>query len=173
MADKTHTVHKTKTTKSSESVLSEAQPEARSTEPHKQKQPLRGRLLTKTALGLLAVLVVAPMVSFWVSGNFEHVVRQVVYLVTTLLLLWQVWRGNVWAWRVTVALSILTGLLIFMGGMLVGAQAWQGWLFSLIGLFFVAAGLLLVGHEDVRAFLDVRWDERHQKRHQNSEKDIP
>lgn len=167
MADKTHTVHKTKTTKSPESVLPETQP------TELQKQPLRGRLLTKTALGLLAVLVVAPMVSFWVSGNFEHVVRQVVYLVTTLLLLWQVWRGNVWAWRVTVALSILTGLLIFMGGMLVGAQAWQGWLFSLIGLFFVAAGLLLVGHEDVRAFLDVRWDEYHQKRHQNSEKDIP
>lgn len=108
---------------------------------------MSGELLTKTVLLLLLVLVSAPTVTLWLQGHTEHIVRQVIYFSTSLLLLFYVWRGNIWAWRLTVSLSMLAGLLTLLVGMLVH------WAFAIVGGLFLFCGVLLVGHPQVREFL--------------------
>ncbi|WP_278913478.1 hypothetical protein [Deinococcus wulumuqiensis] len=119
-----------------------------------------GQTYTLATLCGLFVLTVLPFVAALVQGQASEVPRHLAYALGTALLLRSVWRGGVWSWRVTVGLSIVAGLLVFMGGMFAGQVSWQGWVVSAAGLAFIACGLLLVGHPAIRAFLDGRWAAR-------------
>ena len=119
-----------------------------------------GRSYTLATLTGLFLLTVLPFVAALVQGQASEVPRHLLYALGTALLLRSVWRGGVWSWRVTVGLSIVAGLFVFMAGMFAGQVNWQGWAVSAAGLAFIACGLLLVGHPAIRAFLDTRWAAR-------------
>lgn len=82
------------------------------------------------------------------------------YAAATAVLLGQVWRGSVWAWRLTVGFGVLAGLLVFVAGMLAAVGSWQGWVISLAGVAFLVLALCLVSVPGIRAFLDSRWAAR-------------
>ena len=119
-----------------------------------------GRPLALGTLSGLFLLTVLPFAAALVQGQASEVPRHLVYALGTGLLLRSVWQGGVWSWRVTVGLSVVAGLLVFMAGMFAGQVNWQGWVVSAAGLAFIACGLLLVGHPAIRAFLDTRWAAR-------------
>lgn len=116
-----------------------------------------GRLPTLVVLAGLFMLATTPFFGRLVQGQTDNLARNVLYAAATAALLAQVWRGSVWAWRLTVACSVLAGLLVFVVGMLAGVSNWQGWVISLAGLGFLILGTCLVGVSSIRAFLDSRW----------------
>ena len=116
--------------------------------------------MTLATLVGLFLLTVLPFVAALVQGQVSDLPRHALYAIATAALLYSVWRGGVWSWRLTVGLSVLSGFLVFVAGMFAGNVSWQGWLVSLAGLGFIACGLLLVGHPAIRAFLDTRWAAR-------------
>ena len=119
-----------------------------------------GRTATLAVLAGLFMLATTPFLGRLVQGETDHLFRNVAYALATAALLWQVWRGSVWAWRLTVGFSVLAGLLVFVVGMLAGVSNWQGWVVSLAGLGFLLLGTCLVGVSSIRAFLDSRWTRR-------------
>ena len=119
-----------------------------------------GHLYTLMTLWGLFFLTVLPFAASLVQGQPQNVVQHVVYALATASLLRAVWRGSVWSWRLTVGLSVLAGVLVFIAGMFAGQASWQGWVVSLAGLAFIGCGLLLVGHPAIRAFLNTRWAAR-------------
>lgn len=122
----------------------------------------QGRSYTLALLVSLFMLTILPFAVTLLRGQPEKPLQHLLYALATAFLLWSVWRGGVWSWRLTVGLSFLAGFLVFVAGMFAGAVNWQGWLVSLAGLVFIACGLLLVGHPAIRAFLDSRWAARGQ-----------
>lgn len=119
-----------------------------------------GRTATLAVLAGLFMLATTPFLGRLVQGQTDHLFRNVAYALATALLLWQVWRGSVWAWRLTVGFSVFSGLLVFVVGMLAGVSNWQGWIISAAGLGFMVLGLCLVAVPGIRAFLDSRWAAR-------------
>lgn len=119
-----------------------------------------GRLPALLVLWALFVLSTTPFLGRLLQGETAHLARNILYGIATAALLVQVWRGSVWAWRLTVALSIFTGLLIFVVGMLTGTSAWIGWLVSAAGLGYVLLACCLLAVPSIRAFLDRRWAAR-------------
>ncbi|MEF2279133.1 hypothetical protein V3W47_12555 [Deinococcus sp. YIM 134068] len=120
-----------------------------------------GRIPTLVVLAGLFMLATTPFLGRLVQGQTDNLARNVLYAAATAVLLGQVWRGSVWAWRLTVGFSMFAGLLVFVVGMLAGVSNWQGWLVSLAGLGFLVLGICLVAVESIRAFLDARWMARH------------
>ncbi|GHF92766.1 hypothetical protein GCM10017783_00740 [Deinococcus piscis] len=120
----------------------------------------QGRVWLLALLWALPALVAVPTVAALLQGHTEGAVQQLLYLVATGILMWNVWRGSVWSWRITVALAMLTGMLVFMAGLFAGRTLVQGLLVSLGGLGFLAIGLLLVAAGPVRSFLETRWAAR-------------
>lgn len=120
-----------------------------------------GRIPTLVVLAGLFMLATTPFLGRLVQGQTDNLARNVLYAAATAVLLGQVWRGSVWAWRLTVSFSVFAGLLVFVVGMLAGVSNWQGWLVSLAGLGFLVLGICLVAVESIRAFLDARWKARH------------
>lgn len=116
-----------------------------------------GRIPTLVVLWGIYMLSTVPFLAGLLRGNTEHLARNILYATGTALLLFMVWRGSVWAWRITVSLCMLAGLLVFIGGMLAGTQAWQGWVVSAAGIGYILAGAALLGVASIRAFLDSRW----------------
>lgn len=116
-----------------------------------------GRVPTLAVLAGLFMLATTPFFGHLLQGNADNLARNVLYAAATAALLGQVWRGSVWAWRLTVAFSMVAGLLVFVVGMLAGVSNWQGWVISLAGLGFLGLGTCLVGVPAIRAFLDSRW----------------
>lgn len=119
-----------------------------------------GRSYTLATLAGLFLLTLLPFLAGLLQGRTGDWGRELLYAAATALLLGSVWRGGVWSWRLTVALCMGAGVLVFIAGMFAGAVAWQGWAVSVGGLGFLACGLLLVGHPAIRAFLDTRWAAR-------------
>ncbi|BDP41279.1 hypothetical protein DAETH_12480 [Deinococcus aetherius] len=119
-----------------------------------------GRTPTLVVLAGLFMLATTPFLGRLLQGQTDNLARNVLYAAATAVLLAQVWRGSVWAWRLTVGFSILAGLLVFVVGMLAGVSNWQGWIVSLAGLGFLLLGTCLVGVSSIRAFLDSRWTRR-------------
>ena len=119
-----------------------------------------GRLPTLVVLAGLFMLATTPFFGRLLQGNAEDLTRNVLYAAATAVLLVQVWRGSVWAWRLTVGFSVFAGLLVFVVGMLAAVGSWQGWVISLAGVGFLALGLCLVAVPGIRAFLDSRWAAR-------------
>ena len=119
-----------------------------------------GQTYTLVTLCTLFFLTVLPFAAALLQGQASEVGRHLLYALGTAFLLWNVWKGGVWSWRLTVGLSITAGFLVFVAGMFAGAVSWQGWLVSLAGLGFIGCGLLLVGHPAIRTFLDTRWGQR-------------
>lgn len=120
----------------------------------------QGRIWLMALLWALPALVAVPTVSAWLQGHTEGTLSQLLYLVATGVLMWNVWRGSVWSWRITVGLSMLTGMLVFIAGLFAGETVAQGLLVSFGGLCFLAIGLLLVSAGPVRSFLETRWQDR-------------
>ncbi|KEF34999.1 hypothetical protein RDMS_04170 [Deinococcus sp. RL] len=116
-----------------------------------------GRTATLAVLAGLFILATTPFFGRLLQGQTDHLFRNVAYALATAVLLWQVWRGSVWAWRLTVGFSVFSGLLVFIVGMLAGVSHWQGWVISAAGLGFMVLGLCLVAVPSIRAFLDSRW----------------
>ncbi|ADY26779.1 hypothetical protein Deipr_1641 [Deinococcus proteolyticus MRP] len=132
-------------------------------QPHPEVDPSeleRGRVWLTALLWALPALVAVPTVAALIQGHTEGAVQQLLYLIATGVLMYNVWRGSVWSWRITVGLSMLTGMLVFMAGLFAGRTLVQGLLISLGGLGFLAIGLLLVATGPVRSFLETRWAER-------------
>lgn len=119
-----------------------------------------GRTATLAVLAGIFMLATTPFLGALLRGQSENLARNVLYAAATALLLGQVWRGSVWAWRLTVGFSVFSGLLVFVVGMLAGVSNWQGWVISLAGLGFLVLGLCLVAVPSIRAFLDARWTGR-------------
>ncbi|TDE85958.1 hypothetical protein E0686_08925 [Deinococcus sp. S9] len=119
-----------------------------------------GRVPTLAVLAGLFMLATTPFFGHLLQGNTDNLARNVLYACATAVLLGQVWRGSVWAWRLTVGLSMFAGLLIFVVGMLAAVSNWQGWIISLAGLGFLLLAICLVAVPGIRAFLDVRWAAR-------------
>lgn len=120
----------------------------------------RGRVWLQALLWALPALVAVPTAAALLQGHTDGAVSQLLYLAATGVLMWNVWRGSVWSWRITVGLSMVTGMLVFMAGLFAGQTVTQGLLVSLGGLGFLAVGLLLVSAGPVRAFLETRWAAR-------------
>lgn len=119
-----------------------------------------GRSYTLATLAGLLLLTVLPFLAGVIQGQTAGWGRELLYAALSALLLSSVWRGGVWSWRLTVALCMVAGVLVFIAGMFAGTVAWQGWAVSVGGLAYLACGLLLVGHPAIRAFLDTRWAAR-------------
>ncbi|GAA5513038.1 hypothetical protein Dcar01_01764 [Deinococcus carri] len=119
-----------------------------------------GRLPTLVVLAGLFMLATTPFFGHLLQGSAANLVRNVLYACATAVLLGQVWRGSVWAWRLTVGFSMFAGLLVFVVGMLAAVGSWQGWIISLAGVGFLLLGLCLVSVPGIRAFLDSRWAAR-------------
>ena len=119
-----------------------------------------GRTPTLAVLAGLFMLATTPFFGGLLRGQSDNLARNVLYAAATALLLGQVWRGSVWAWRLTVGFSVFSGLLVFIVGMLAGVSNWQGWVISAAGLGFMVLGLCLVSVPGIRAFLDSRWAAR-------------
>lgn len=122
-----------------------------------------GRLPTLVVLAGLFMLATTPFFGQLFQGNTQNLARNVLYAAATAVLLGQVWRGSVWAWRLTVGFSVFSGLLVFIVGMLAGVGNGQGWVISLAGLGFMALGVSLVAVTSIRAFLDARWAARRER----------
>ncbi|WP_261664469.1 hypothetical protein [Deinococcus sp. Marseille-Q6407] len=120
----------------------------------------QGRVWLTALLWALPALVAVPTVSALLRGHTEGAAPQLIYLLATGVLMWNVWRGSVWSWRITVALTMLTGMLVFMAGLFAGRTIAQGLLVSFAGLAFLGIGLLLVSAGPVRSFLETRWTAR-------------
>jgi hypothetical protein len=110
-------------------------------------------------LGLYGVSV-TPFLGALLRGQSAHTASSVATACGTALLLGLVWRGHVWAWRFTVGLSMVAGLLVFVVGMLAAAGGPAGWVVSGAGLAYLLLGTALVGTPVIRAFLDRRWAAR-------------
>ena len=110
-------------------------------------------------LGLYAVSV-TPSLGALLHGQTAHLASGTVTACGSALLLGLVWRGHVWAWRVTVGLSMVAGLLVFVVGMLATTAGPTGWVVTGAGLAYLLLGTALVGTPVIRAFLDRRWAER-------------
>ncbi|MFC4639271.1 hypothetical protein [Deinococcus hohokamensis] len=119
-----------------------------------------GRIPALLVLWGLFVLSTTPFLGRLLQGETANLAQNVLYTVATAALLVQVWRGSVWAWRLTVAFSIFTGVLIFVVGMLTGVSAWIGWLVSAAGIAYVLLACCLLAVPTIRAFLDERWAAR-------------
>ena len=141
-------------------------PAPRPSSPHDPALAGAGRVPTQVVLAGLFMISTTPFLAGLLQGQTGDFARNVLYTCATAALLAQVWLGSVWAWRVTVGLSMFTGILVFIVGMLTGTVSWQGWVISVAGLAYIALGLLLVGQPAIRSFLDRRWDERHARRDQ-------
>ncbi|OLV20077.1 hypothetical protein [Deinococcus marmoris] len=128
--------------------------------PFDPRQAEAGRTPTLAVLVGIFMVSVTPFVAGLVQGQTEGWGRDLLYAVATAALLFNVWRGSVWAWRLTVGMCMLAGLVIFVVGMLAGSVAWQGWIVSGAGLVFLLLGTALVGTAVIRAFLDSRWEAR-------------
>ncbi|CAM3285958.1 hypothetical protein DESA109040_06640 [Deinococcus saxicola] len=128
--------------------------------PFDPRQAEAGRTPTLAVLIGIFMVSVTPFVAGLVQGQTEGWVRDLLYAVATAVLLHGVWRGSVWAWRLTVGFCMVAGLVIFVVGMLAGSVAWQGWIVSGAGLAFLLLGTALVGTAVIRAFLDSRWAQR-------------
>ncbi|EYB68228.1 hypothetical protein DEIPH_ctg025orf0072 [Deinococcus phoenicis] len=125
-----------------------------------------GRTPTLVVLAGLFMLATTPFFGHLLQGDTRNLARNVLYAAATAVLLGQVWRGSVWAWRLTVGFSMFAGLLVFVVGMLAGVSNWQGWIVSLAGLGFLLLGTCLVAVPSIRAFLDARWAARSGQRQQ-------
>ena len=126
---------------------------------------LRGEQQTRALLWALGGLVALPTLAALLQGRGGDggglpLARDALYLVATAVLLRGVWRGSVWSWRIAVALSMFTGMLVVMAGLFAGRTALQGLLVGLGGIGFLACGLLLVADGPVRRFLETRWAAR-------------
>ncbi|GMA14983.1 hypothetical protein E5F05_12165 [Deinococcus metallilatus] len=119
-----------------------------------------GRTPTLAVLAGLFMLATTPFFGHLLQGSTDNLARNVLYACATAVLLGQVWRGSVWAWRLTVGFSVCAGLLVFVAGMLAGVSNWQGWIVSLAGVGFLLLGMCLVAVPSIRAFLDARWAAR-------------
>lgn len=128
--------------------------------PFDSRQAEAGRTPTLAVLVGIFMVTVTPFVAGLVQGQTADWGRNVLYAVATAALLYSVWRGSVWAWRLTVGLCMVAGLLVFVVGMLAGSVAWQGWVVSGAGLAYLLLGTALVGTAVIRAFLDSRWEAR-------------
>ncbi|WP_291427968.1 hypothetical protein [Deinococcus sp.] len=123
-----------------------------------------GRVPTLAVLMGLLMTSSTPFLAGLLQGQTQNLGRNVLYTCLTVFLLGMVWRGSVWAWRLTVGFSMVAGLLVFIVGMLAGSVAWQGWLVSGAGLVYLLLGTALVGTASIRAFLNSRWAARTQGR---------
>ncbi|UWX62856.1 hypothetical protein [Deinococcus rubellus] len=119
--------------------------------------PPSGQSTTRAVLLMILLTAAVPVAARWVQGDFERWLTNGLTLLASGWLLWNVDRGSVLAWRVTVSLSIGLGVLAMLVGLVAGQGAWGGWIVTLVGLLFVGCGLLLVGVPDVREYLDGRW----------------
>ncbi len=132
----------------------------RDASPFDPAQAEAGRVPTLVVLAGLFMLATTPFLGRLLQGQTDHLARNLLYAAATAVLLGQVWRGSVWAWRLTVGFSVAAGLLVFVVGMLAGVSNGQGWVISLAGLGFLVLGTCLVGVSSIRAFLDSRWGRR-------------
>ncbi|WP_229784413.1 hypothetical protein [Deinococcus radiotolerans] len=123
-----------------------------------------GRVPTLAVLVSLFGLTVLPFLAGLVQGQTEGAGREVLYATGTAFLLGMVWRGSVWAWRLTVSFGMLAGFLVFIVGMLAGSASWRGWVVSVAGLGYLLLCTALVGTPSIRAFLDSRWAQRSGRR---------
>nr|WP_255639548.1 hypothetical protein [Deinococcus betulae] len=105
------------------------------------------------------MLTSLPLLAGLVQGQATGVERQVLYACATAFLLGMVWRGSIWAWRLTVSFGMVAGFLVFILGMLSGT-----WVISGVGLGYLVLATALVGTASVRAFLDSRWAARSGRR---------
>lgn len=119
-----------------------------------------GRVPTLAVLCTLFMLTVLPFLAGLVQGQTVGTARQIVYACGTAFLLHMVWRGSIWAWRLTISFGMLAGLLVFVVGMLAGSASWRGWLVSAAGVGYLLLCTALVGTPGIRAFLDARWAQR-------------
>ncbi|MDV6373679.1 hypothetical protein [Deinococcus arenicola] len=119
-----------------------------------------GRTPTLAVLVGIFMVTITPFVAGLVQGQTADWVRNLLYAVATAVLLYNVWRGSVWAWRLTIGFCMVAGLVIFVVGMLAGSVAWQGWIVSGAGLIYLLLGTALVGTAVIRSFLDSRWTDR-------------
>ncbi|GHF31186.1 hypothetical protein HNQ07_000618 [Deinococcus metalli] len=119
-----------------------------------------GRWPTLAVLIALFAVSVTPTLGALVRGQDAHLASSIPTAIGTALLLGLVWRGHVWAWRVTVGLSMLAGLLVFVVGMLAALGGPAGWVVSGAGIAYLLLGTALVGTPVIRAFLDRRWAAR-------------
>ncbi|MVN87383.1 hypothetical protein GO986_11450 [Deinococcus sp. HMF7620] len=118
-----------------------------------------GRPLTLAVLWGLFMLTSLPLLAGLVQGQATGVERQVLYACATAFLLGMVWRGSIWAWRLTVSFGMVAGFLVFILGMLSGT-----WVISGVGLGYLVLATALVGTASIRAFLDSRWAARSGRR---------
>ncbi len=128
---------------------------------HNAQQAEAGRTPTLAVLVGIFMVTITPFVAGLVQGQTADWTRNLLYAVATAVLLYNVWRGSVWAWRLTVGFCMVAGLVVFVVGMLAGSVAWQGWVVSGAGVTYLLLGTALVGTAVIRAFLDSRWEARH------------
>ncbi|GGK19485.1 hypothetical protein GCM10008955_11160 [Deinococcus malanensis] len=119
-----------------------------------------GRVPTLVVLWGLFTLSSTPFLGRLLQGETALFAQNVLYTCATAVLLGLVWRGSVWAWRLTVSFSIFTGLVVFVVGMLAGTSSWMGWLVSAAGIGFLLLACCLVAIPSIRSFLDSRWAAR-------------
>lgn len=132
--------------------------------PHDPALAEAGRVPTLAVLVTLFGLTVLPFLAGLLQGQTAGVLREMLYAAATAFLLHMVWRGSVWAWRLTISFGMLAGFLVFIVGMLAGSASWRGWIVSLAGLGYLLLCTALVGTPSIRAFLDSRWAQRSGRR---------
>jgi hypothetical protein len=128
--------------------------------PFDPRQAEAGRTPTLAVLVGIFMVTITPFVAGLVQGQTADWTRNLLYAIATGVLLFNVWRGSVWAWRLTVGFCMVAGLVVFVVGMLAGSVAWQGWVVSGAGVVYLLLGTALVGTAVIRAFLDSRWAAR-------------
>lgn len=141
-------------------VTPSARPPAGQGSPFDPALAQAGRVPTLVVLMGLLMVSSLPFVASLAQGRAQNVTQGVLSMCLTVFLLGMVWRGSVLAWRLTVGLAMVAGLLVFIVGMLTGTTAWQGWVVSGAGLAYLGLGTALVGTPSIRAFLDSRWAAR-------------
>lgn len=118
----------------------------------------RGQLLL--ILGVLLVLIVAPMLAEWLRGDVRRPGVQLLTLGLSTALFAQAFRGARWARHLTVALAFIGGMLAAVLGLIASLGSVWGFVVFFVGLLFIACGFALISLPDVESYLESRRRER-------------
>ncbi|WP_157448906.1 hypothetical protein [Deinococcus peraridilitoris] len=121
---------------------------------------LRGRGQLLLILGMLLVLILAPMLAEWLRGDLRRVGGHLLTLGLTAGLFGQAFRGTRWARHLTVALAFIGGMLAALLGLIASTGSDWGFVVFFVGLAFIGCGFALIALPDVETYLEARRGER-------------
>ena len=112
-----------------------------------------GRTQLVGVLGVMFVLVLAPVLVEWVRRDFDRWPWQLLSATLTLLLFRRVLDGARWARQVTVAMAFLGGAIAALLGVLFTGATALGYAVFVVGLVFILCGFAIISSPAIDAYL--------------------